>query len=153
MNTSKIKGVQAAGTWKPGDGSELFKFEYHMEDGTILTAFHKTNAPIAQQGEEVEYEVTKTSSRGKSGKVRKPGQGGGRSYGGGGQRDYSQIGRQWAINAASEFLTSTSVDPSKLNLQDVAANAAHLELMSKDFDAYIAQCKEHMPNPSDDLPF
>lgn len=163
MQESKIESVQGSGTFNPEPGVELYKYEYRMEDGTTLTAFHKTQAPVAGVGEAVVYEVTKTGTRGKSGKVRKPGEfqpsgGGGWKAGNAEKMEFERerqgrIGRQWAVNAAIEFMTSTSSDPGKITLRDVCANARHFDLMAQDFDAYLDKSKGEEVKPSDDFPF
>jgi hypothetical protein len=153
MTTSKIKGVQPNGTWNTNDGATLYKYEYHMEDDTILTAFHKTNAPIAEVGAEVEYEVTKQSARGKSGKVRKPGSFTG-GYGGGGGMSRAdvqdQIGKQWAIGQAMQWWLATSPDPTQDGLRQVAATARLILEMRDDMEAFIHKYKNVDTN---DLPF
>jgi len=68
---TKVKSVQANGTYDSDYGT-LYKFEYEMEDGTILTANHKAEGGNFKTGEEVEYEVKGESSYGKYGKVSKP---------------------------------------------------------------------------------
>lgn len=157
MNTSTVKGVQPNGTWKPNDGDLLYKYEYLMEDDTIITAFHTTNEPVAQIGEAVEYLVTKQTTRGKSGKVRKPGApfapGGGYTPNRQAKDSAVQemIRKQWAINQAREFLCFTCGDPSQLTLRDVAAGARHFLLMAEDLDAYIEKSKP--VDNADDLPF
>jgi len=70
MAQSKVTQVQGAGTW-----NDLFKFEYTFEDGTVLTAFHKTEEAPFKAGDLTEYEVRKETERGKSGKVGNPQQG------------------------------------------------------------------------------
>lgn len=70
MAQSKVTQVQGSGTW-----NDLFKFEYTFEDGTVLTAFHKTAEAPFKAGDLAEYEVRKETERGKSGKVGKPQQG------------------------------------------------------------------------------
>jgi len=70
MAQSKVTQVQGSGTW-----NDLYKFEYTFEDGTVLTAFHKTAEAPFKAGDLAEYEVRKETERGKSGKVGKPQQG------------------------------------------------------------------------------
>jgi hypothetical protein len=72
MKTSKVKAVQANGTWDSPNGI-LYKFEYQMEDDQIVNAMHKTAEGFFKVGQEVEYEITKPEYN--SGKVRKPEQG------------------------------------------------------------------------------
>lgn len=80
MSLSKVKSVQGSGSFENDYGTLqengkklLFKFEYEMEDGTIITANHKTNDSPFPVGTEVDYEVKKTHPEyGKSGTVKKP---------------------------------------------------------------------------------
>jgi hypothetical protein len=81
IKTSKVKAVQGAGTFESQYGEDLgngkkgfYKFEYTMEDGTTLTANHKTQTPFGI-GEEVEYKITKSDNYGNKGKVYKPSEG------------------------------------------------------------------------------
>ena len=151
MTQGVIKSVQPAGSWNTGDGTTLYKFEYQMEDGQALTAFHKKQEPVAQPGEKVEYELGKNTQRGWTGKVRKPGNPAFPGSSGGGGRDQSQIARQWAINAAINYLTSTAGDPSKLTARWVCGQAKEFYEMSQDFDAYLENTKP--VEPGTDLPF
>lgn len=89
MTLSKVKGVQASGSFEndfgtlqdnpdlPNHGKKfLYKFEYVFEDGIVMSANHKTNTSPFSEGSEVEYEVKKTHpEHGKSGTVKKPGTG------------------------------------------------------------------------------
>lgn len=85
MKTSKVKSVQANGTYDSNYGL-LYKYEYEFEDGTVLTANHKSQNPFPV-GEEIEYEVKGTNEYGSWGKVSKPKENGygGNSYKGGGK--------------------------------------------------------------------
>jgi len=67
MAQSKVTQVQGSGTW-----NELYKFEYTFEDGTVLTAFHKTAEAPFKAGDLAQYEVRKENQYGKSGSVGKP---------------------------------------------------------------------------------
>lgn len=67
---SKVKSVQANGTWNSQYGV-LYKYEYVMEDGTVINANHKENKSY-ENGTEVEYEIKRTNSHGNSGNVRLP---------------------------------------------------------------------------------
>jgi len=79
---SKVKSVTGNGAFENVNGGDLgngkkgfFKFEYTMEDGTIITANHKTNSSF-KVGDDVEYEVKKDDpTYGKSGSVGKPKEG------------------------------------------------------------------------------
>lgn len=158
MTQGVIKSVQPAGSWNTNDGNVLFKYEYEMEDGTTLTAFHQKQEPVGDVGDECEYELRKNTQRGWTGKVRKPGSApnysASRSNGSG--RNQEQIQRQWAINAAIEFLTSTAGDPSQLTSRWVCGQAKEFFEMSLDFDAYLEKTKPgDKPNKAGDdgLPF
>jgi len=156
MTESKVVSVKFTGTFNPEVGVELYKYDYAMEDGTTLTAFHKTNSAAVGVGEPAAYEVKKSGARGNSGSVRKPGDFSTRSSGGSSQkddRDWDQVGRQWAVNAAIQFMTRTSADPSKIDLPWLAGTAKHMWEMSQDFDTYLEKVKESKPNDGEDLPF
>ena len=152
MTQGVIKSVQPAGSWDTSDGTTLYKYEYEMEDGQALTAFHKKQEPVGQPGDKVEYELGKNTQRGWTGKVRKPGNPAYPAGGGRGGRDQGQIGRQWAINAAINYLTSTAGDPSALTARWVCGQAKEFYEMSQDFDAYLEKNKPVQPG-DDDLPF
>lgn len=107
MATSKVQAVHGNGDWKSPTGAVLFKYQYEMEDGTSGLAFHNSNAPKFQAGDEVDYEVTGQYQDGtKKLKVRKPGGGnfGGGGYSGGGRQEdpkkLERIERSWAIGHA-----------------------------------------------------
>lgn len=69
MKTSKVKNVQANGTWEK-DGTTFYKFEYEMEDGQIVNAMHKTQEPKFKVGETAEYTITNAQYN--NGKLSKP---------------------------------------------------------------------------------
>jgi len=71
MKISKVKQVQGSGTYDSKFGL-LYKFEYLMEDGTVLTANHKTADGNFKIGETVEYEIKGSNDYGSWGKVGKP---------------------------------------------------------------------------------
>ena len=118
MSLSKVKSVTGNGSFESEYGALqesgkklLFSFEYEMEDGTILTANHKTDTSPFAIGTDVEYEVTKTHPEyGKSGKVKKPDTG---QYSGS-NNSYSKgddsarqlmIVRQSSLNRAVEIIS------------------------------------------------
>lgn len=67
MKVSKVKAVQANGTWESNYGL-MYKFEYVMEDGQIVNANHTQNKHL-DIGTEVEYKITDTQYN--NGKVKK----------------------------------------------------------------------------------
>jgi len=114
IKTSKVKAVQGAGTFENSYGVDLgngtkgfYKFEYTMEDGTTLTANHKSQDPF-KVGEDVEYTITKSNNYGNMGKVSKPSEGnfspsnGSKSY----QRNQASIIAQYAFREANLMLIS-----------------------------------------------
>lgn len=69
---SKVKSVQGSGTWNGKDGTTFYKFDYEMEDGTLLQASHKKPESFPE-GAEVDYEVKRDHEvYGKAGTVSKP---------------------------------------------------------------------------------
>lgn len=78
--TSKVKQVMGAGTWNSKDGKLMYKYDYNMEDGAILSASHQSENKFSV-GDEVEYEIKGTNTYGSYGSVAKPGGGSGGGYG------------------------------------------------------------------------
>jgi len=154
MTESRVTQVQGAGTFN-GQYGMLYKFQYTFEDGATLVANHKTDTPRFKVGDIAAYTVNGSRDGMAWGKVeRAEGTGFTSSAikpGGGKGRDQDQIARQWAVNAAINFLTSTSADPSKIDLRWVCATAKEMHTMSQDFDAYLEKSKGSDKN--DDLPF
>ena len=93
---SKITHITGNGSFENQYGAEqpdgkklLFKHEYTFEDGTVMEANHKTTTSPFNVGQEVEYEIKRDNSHGKSGKVSKPDDGNGYGVGGGSKnQDY-----------------------------------------------------------------
>ena len=69
MKISKIKAIQGNGTFESKFGL-MYKFEYVMEDGTLVNANHKTEQSPFKVGDTVEYEITNAEYN--NGKVSKP---------------------------------------------------------------------------------
>lgn len=109
MSLSKVKSIQSNGSFD-GQYGMMYKFEYQFEDGTILTANHKTDKSPFKEGDEVDYNVTKTHPEyGKSGTVKKPESAqysGSSALKGGVGEDLRQlmIVRQSSLNRAVEIL-------------------------------------------------
>ena len=85
---SKVKSVQASGTWQTQQGQTMYRFDYEMEDGQVIQANHTEPNNHLNIGEACEYEVKRTHpTYGDSGSVKKPQEfpsgntGGGRSGG------------------------------------------------------------------------
>tara|TARA_R100001480_G_scaffold97051_1_gene101829 strand:+ start:562 stop:954 length:393 start_codon:yes stop_codon:yes gene_type:complete len=70
MKTSKVKNVQGNGTYESQHGT-LFKFDYEFEDGTHLSANHKTQNHF-KIGDTVEYTIKGSNESFSWGTVSKP---------------------------------------------------------------------------------
>ena len=70
-NTRTISSIQGAGTYDSKFGL-LYKFSYDFEDGTNISANHKTQESPFKVGDEVEVIVTGTSGDFTWGKVKRP---------------------------------------------------------------------------------
>ena len=68
---NKVKAVQPTGTYDSAYGT-LFKFEYQMEDDTVLSANHKSQDGFFKVGEPIEYLVKGKNANGNYGSVSKP---------------------------------------------------------------------------------
>lgn len=169
---SKVKNVQGSGTFEMeinGNTVTLFKFEYEMEDGTILTANHKTDTSPFPIGSEVEYNVTKTHPEyGKSGKVSKPGS---NNYNNSNAskadpKVQGMIVKQNALGHATELLKHNAImDNGKMKSDDVMALAQIYTdwVMGAEAMAQPEKVKEAVENSTigeekkeeatDDLPF
>lgn len=154
MALTKVKGVQASGSFENQYGSVqdnpelpnhgktlLYKFEYVMEDGTVITANHKFPEGNFKQGDSVEYEIKKDDPQyGKSGKVTKPGAGnfGGKTnpsqpFKGGVGEDLRQlmIVRQSSLNRAIEVLIHNS--------KDAPVSIGDAEMLGQRFTDWVMQ--------------
>ena len=65
---ARVKHIAGAGTYESNYGL-LYKFEYTFDDGTVLTANHKTEMPPFKIGDKVEYNVKGSNARGQWGSV------------------------------------------------------------------------------------
>lgn len=176
MSLSRVKSVQATGSFENDYGvlqengkKLLYKFEYEMEDGKVLTANHKTNTSPFPAGSEVEYEITKThAEHGMSGKVKKPDtgnyQGGSKPsvpFKGGLAEDARQlmICRQSSLNRAVELLTHSTPNSEEIDTVRVVELAERLAkwVMQPEKKAETpAPTVADLPvveEESDDLPF
>ncbi len=136
ITLSKVKNVTANGSFENQYGTPdengkklLYKFEYEMEDGTIINANHKYKDGNFEVGSSVEYEVKKDDPEyGKSGKVTKPGAGNFSNKPSGGSKVDSNVQamivKQNALGHATELLKHNAImDNSKFLSKDVMALA------------------------------
>lgn len=70
MSITKVKKVQGNGTYESQYGL-LYKFDYDLEDGTFISANHKTEKSF-QIGDEVEYNIKGEANGMPYGTVSKP---------------------------------------------------------------------------------
>lgn len=110
---SKVKSVQANGTYDSQYGV-LYKFDYEMEDGTSLSANHKSQTPFPV-GTEVEYEIKGSTDYGNYGKVGKPQDG---SFQKNGVQNYQKKSQgstaSFALSYAKDLVVAGKVDPDQL---------------------------------------
>lgn len=108
---SKVKNVQASGTWNTAQGQTMYRFDYEMEDGTKIQANHTAADNHLNIGEACEYEVKRTHpTYGDSGSVKKPqdfpsGNTGG-GYSGGKSDNLMGVKIGHALNCASVIIAS-----------------------------------------------
>jgi hypothetical protein len=135
MKTSKVKAVQANGTWDSPNGI-FYKFEYQMEDNQIVNAMHKTAEGFFKVGQDVEYEITKPEYN--SGKVRKPEQGFQGSSNQGSTKTYAdntkgiKIGHS-VTNAVSIFLSNGSFEAMDMK-ESIKAYAKMIHQISEELN-------------------
>tara|TARA_R110000803_G_scaffold208460_1_gene277147 strand:+ start:636 stop:1115 length:480 start_codon:yes stop_codon:yes gene_type:complete len=99
---AKITDVTGNGTYDHPSHGRLFKFLYTFEDGTEVSANHKTDQPKFKVGDEAEYEVKGSNSYGSWGSVSKPG---GYQKQGEGDGDRGEvIERSWAFKCAIQMM-------------------------------------------------
>lgn len=173
---TKVKSIQANGSFENDYGTLqengkklLFKFEYEMEDGTIITANHKTQECPFKAGDEVEYEVKKTHpDYGKSGSVKKPETSTYNAPGGsgGGSDVQLMIVRQSSLKVALDLIRHNAI------ASDSKIEADHVEQLAARFTKWCMvpeaqpdkkeEPKTEAPTPApapvveqpnDDLPF
>ena len=98
---SKVKSVQATGTYDHSQHGTFYKYEYVMEDGTCITANHKKQQPF-EQGSEVEYEVKGGEGNSKYGSVSKPKE---NSFNGVGKSNFQSDPKKQTIIVAQSSMT------------------------------------------------
>lgn len=88
-----VKLVERKGKqWTSKQGKDMFPFEYTFEDRVVLKANHTTEKSPFNIGDEVEYEIKKSSEEyGNEGRVLKPG---GSDFKPGGNRGNSWYGSE-----------------------------------------------------------
>ena len=101
---SKITDITGNGHYDHPTHGRLFKFVYSFEDGTEVSANHKTDQPKFKVGDEAEYTVKGSNSYGSCGAVEKPGGYTKQPTGGGGEDRGEVIERSWAFKCAIQML-------------------------------------------------
>ena len=162
---SKIKSIQANGTWETRDGKTMYQFEVELEDGAAGEV-NATTPDRWQVGDEVQYEV-KDGKYGKKLKLSKTMNGfsfGDPSYGGTPEsikqdnsvtryhnRDEQRqhlIMNQWAIKTAIEAEMQLT-PPDKFELRNAIAVAKLLKKYALDLENVdcTLQAEEPIENP------
>lgn len=112
---TKVKSVQAGGTWNTPKGETMYRHNYEMEDGIKIQANHKTELPF-KVGDSVDYEVKKDDPQyGKSGSVKKPETSTYSGAKGGGGNDAVQlmIVRQSSLKVALDLIRHNAIGNDK----------------------------------------
>jgi len=146
MAESKVIAVHGDGTYNSPHGM-LYKFQYAFEDGTTISANHKTQEPRFKPGDIAAYDVKGSRDGHAYGTVQRaentaysnaPRSAGSSQYT---DKD-ERIGRQWAINAAMSYIGMTQDVPT---VGDVANVARELLKMRDSLEEYTGN--------TEDLPF
>ena len=140
---SKIKSIQASGTWETRDGKTMYQSEVELEDGTTGEV-NATTPDRWNVGEEVDYEV-KDGKYGNKLKLSKPREG--FSWANNSDSTSNSVTRfqdrddrkqhlimnQWAIRLACEWEWTNS-PPDKQDLRHAIALAKQLKNYAMDLD-------------------
>lgn len=124
---SVVKSVQASGTYD-FNGKTYYRFDYEMEDGTLIQGSHLSQENHIPAGEPCEYEVKREHpTYGKSGsvsKIKEPYHGG--HSGGGGDLTGIKVGH--AINCACALLGNSEKfwESSPENRREAIKSFAHM---------------------------
>lgn len=160
MKTSKVQEVHFKDIWERPEG-RLYKFSYIMEDGSSLSANHKTQEAPFKPGDEVEYEIKGTNSYGAWGRVQRVG---GYQQRGPAKTDpatQQRIERSWAMGHAVQMLgpmKTVSRDGVKAYMRE-ACRLADILLKARDtfpkFEAedVVRSYWDSDMAPAGDLPF
>jgi len=153
MKTSKIKSIQADGTW-----NEYFKFEVEMENGDVGGTLSKSQTPPYKVGDERNYEYTQ---KGKFWNIKfladaKPAWTGGssapKSYGKS-PEDKADIARAVALKAAVD-LHKGEGEPMEKQIGIICATAQAFEVYRTTGDnTYKDAIMDGKMSNADDLPF
>ena len=158
FSRSKIKSIQANGTWETRDGKTMYQSEVELEDGTTGEV-NATTPDRWQVGDEVQYEV-KDGKYGKKLKLSKPMSG--FSFGNNSDSTSNSVTRfqnrdeqrqhlimnQWAIKTAIETEMNLS-PPDKFELRNAIAVAKLLKQYALDLENVdvTLQAEEPIENP------
>ncbi len=159
---TKVKSVQGNGTYK-----DMFNYMYEFEDGTSLSANHKTQPAPFKQGDEVEYELRGEKNGFRWGAVRRPKDDSEPRKHSNPQDDRSDVGNKidasWAIKAALQVHQGINPNSGE-SMQILKVTAVNLINLRNDVVKHIETHKSvtnpvaaqvvDKPNDTDkDLPF
>ena len=140
--TSVVKSVQGSGNYE-FNGKTYYRFDYEMEDGTVMQGSHLSRENALQPGDPCEYEVKRDHpTYGKSGSVSKPKEA--YSGGGGGKHDLTGIKVGHALNCASALLAAEWKDIPVAQQAPRLKEIAHMvytisDEMNQEIERYNAQ--------------
>ena len=154
FSRSKIKSIQANGTWETRDGKTMYQSEVELEDGTTGEV-NATTPNRWQVGDEVQYEV-KDGKYGKKLKLSKPMSG--FSFGNNSDSTSNSVTRfqnrdeqrqhlimnQWAIKTAIETEMNLS-PPDKFELRNAIAVAKLLKQYALDLENVDCSLQAEQP--------
>ena len=153
MKTSKIKSIQADGTW-----NEYFKFEVEMENGDVGGTLSKSQTPPYKVGDEMNYEYTQ---KGKYWNIKflqsnKPAWNGGgsaKSFAKSNEDKSADIARAVALKAAVD-LHKGEGQPLNQQIGMICATAQAFEIyLTTGENPYKDAIQDGKMNNADDLPF
>jgi hypothetical protein len=153
MKTSKIKSIQADGTW-----NEYFKFEVEMENGDVGGTLSKSQTPPYKVGDEMNYEYTQ---KGKYWNIKflqsnKPAWNGGgsaKSFAKSNEDKSADIARAVALKAAVD-LHKGEGQPINQQIGMICATAQAFEIyLTTGENPYKDAIQDGKMNNADDLPF
>jgi hypothetical protein len=154
FSRSKIKSIQANGTWETRDGKTMYQSEVELEDGTTGEV-NATTPDRWQVGDEVQYEV-KDGKYGNKLKLSKPMSG--FSFGNNSDSTSNSVTRfenrderrqhlimnQWAIKTAIETEMNLS-PPDKFELRNAIAVAKLLKQYALDLENVDCSLQAEQP--------
>lgn len=105
----KVIQVQGDGTWEK-DGKTYYRFQYELDDNSVIQVSHISETPKFAVGTEVEVEVRGSRNGIPYGALKRPGGSFQAKPTGGNGKHGREVGIQWAINAAITYCNANMVE-------------------------------------------